>query len=547
MRWRFLLFYLGLIFGFWLLAFRLLELTVIEGGYYRQLSEGNRTLEENIVAPRGIIYDRHHQVLARNVPVYKKCLLPTTVGTSPSACQSISRQEALALEAKGGEKNFSLVTDLGREYPWGKVLAHTVGYIGEVTEEEIKTDDKWRIGDWRGRTGIEEGFDKSLRGLDGKRLSEIDAKGEKLKTLGQIEPKPGQDLVASLDLDLQKKAAEAMGEGKGAVIASNPSTGEIFALYSLPSFDPNTLNEKTLSLGGEPFFNRAIAGLYPPGSVFKIITAIAGLETGKINRQTQVEDVGEIVIGPYKFPNWYWSQHGGKEGPLDIVRAMRRSNDIFFYKVGEWVGIDKLADYGGKLGVGRILGLDIPGEVAGVMPTPDWVEKARGEKWFLGDTYHVAIGQGDLQVTPLQVNFWTNIIANSGKLCQPTLVKRNPSDSKGQGSCQDLGLKKETIELIKEAMRQACSPGGTGWPLFNFEVKTAEGKARIVKTGCKTGTAEFGPSTGSGQGRTHAWFTVFAPVEDPEISVTVLVEAGGEGSNVAAPIAKEILEEWFSR
>lgn len=541
MRWRHLPFYLLLIFSFWLLLWRLFDLTILRGGYYRGLSEGNRIAEKNIRAPRGIIYDRKGQVLARNAPVFRWQM-------ADGRWQIVSREEALEIEAKGGTEAALLETDLTRVYPWGGLFAHVLGYTREVTQEEIQSSKlqvpNYKMGDRVGRTGAEEQYEEILRGADGKELIEVDARGQKIKVLGKIEPKPGKDLTLSLDLDLQKVAAEALKESTGAVLVSNPATGEILTLYSSPSFDPNILDEKVLADPAKPMFNRAISGLYPPGSIFKIVTATAGLETGKIDKDTKVEDVGEIVIGPYKFPNWYWIQYGRKEGVLDIVGAIKRSNDIFFYKVGEWVGIENLAAWAEKFGVGRVLGIDLQSEAAGVMPTPEWRKKVRGEDWFLGDTYHVAIGQGDIQVTPLQMNFWTGVIANGGRLCQPRLTKINTNTTNNpilpMTQCKDIGIKKETIELIREGMRQACSPGGTGWPLFNFKVPSSN---KEIPVACKTGTAEYGDP----KGRTHAWFTVFAPIEEPEIVVTVLVEGGGEGSNVAAPIAKKILEEWFGR
>ncbi len=532
-----MLFYLGLIFASWLLLLRLFELTMLRGGYFRQLSEGNRVQEVNIRAPRGIIYDRHGQVLARNKPVYK---LESADGKSVVK----TNEEALNMETSGGSEASKLKQDMVREYPWNGILAHVVGYTGEATEEEIKSSkDKvflYELGDLVGRTGIEEHYENILRGEDGKELIEVDALGKKISELGKVDPKPGKDLHLAIDLDLQKIASQELGERPGAVIVSDPNTGEILSLVSGPSFNPNDINTNVLTDINKPLFNRAIAGLYPPGSTFKIITAAAGLETGKITAKTQIEDTGEINIGPYKFPNWYWLQYGGKEGLVDIVKAIKRSNDIFFYKVGEMVGISKLSDYAKKFDLGKSLKIDLPGETVGIMPTPDWRKKVRGEDWFLGDTYHVAIGQGDLQVTPLEVNFWTNVIANGGKLCQPRVMKIN---SNSPSQCKDIGFKKETINLIKEGMKEACSTGGTGWVLFDFSVQDGSASGRKVETACKTGTAEYGDP----KNKTHAWFTVFAPVEEPEISVTVLVEGGGEGSNVAAPIAKKILEEWFSR
>lgn len=581
-RWRYLPFHLVLIFGFFILFWRLFELTIIKGSYYRQLSEGNRVQEKNIRAPRGIIYDRKEQVLARNKPVYKfriPAFAKASADRQNSEFRTITREEALRLEAEGGTVAAGLAMDLTREYPWGPLLAHVLGYTGEITDEEIRNSKfetrNYKMGDLVGRTGVEEQYEKILRGVDGKELIEVDAQGEAIRKLGELKAKPGENLTLALDLDLQKIAVEALGEKTGVVIASLPATGEILVLFSSPSFDPNLFTQVSRELhleGGnevapremailtderKPLFNRAIGGLYPPGSTFKIITAAAGLESGKINKTTLVEDIGEIAIGPYRFPNWYWRQYGGRDGSVDVIKALKRSNDIFFYRVGEWVGISQLADWAKKFGLAKVLGIDLPAEAEGVMPTPEWRQKTRGEDWFLGDTYHVAIGQGDLQVTPLQVNFWTNVIANEGKLCQPHLIK-DTSDGGRQArsarhdsseveelgkTCKGIRLKKETIDLIKEGMKQACQPGGTGWPLFEFRIQSSEFGEKKIPVACKTGTAEYGDP----KGKTHAWFTVFAPAEEPEITVTVLVEGGGEGSSVAAPIAKKILEEWFRR
>lgn len=556
-RWRFLPFYLFLIFSFFLLVWRLLALTIVEGAYYRSLAESNRTREIDIRAPRGVIYDRHGEVLARNIPVYKQCNNLTI-----EQCSDVLAERALEIEAIGGTESAQLKLDLGREYPAGSILAHVVGYVGEVKEDEISKDYKdykvynnYKSGDFIGRAGIEEQYESVLRGIDGKELTETDALGRKIKSLGKIEPIPGKNLTLTLDLDLQKIAAKEMEGRIGAVIISNPQTEEILSLYSSPSFDPGAVGEmgKLEEMEKNPFFDRVISGLYPPGSTFKIITAAAGLESGKITATTQIEDTGVISVGPFRFPNWYWLQYGKTDQNVDIIKALKRSNDIFFYRVGEMVGIEKLEEWAKKFGVGKILGIDLPGEAAG---------RFRLQRdWYLGDTYHMAIGQGDLEVTPLQVNFWTNVIANGGKLCRPHLA--NLSNLPNLANCQNIGLKKETIVLITKGMKEACATGGTGWPFFEFKIQNAKCKIgenndencqpKVISVACKTGTAEYGDP----KGKTHAWFTIFAwPAEasakeaapaDPEISVTVLVEGGGEGSNVAAPIAKKILEEWFGR
>lgn len=532
------------IFGMGILLARLFSLTILEGSRLRKLASENRIREEKITAPRGIIYDRNGVALVRNIPVFSDL-----VGN-------------IFYEDKPATPGAQLVESIGREYIIGDSASHVIGFIGQTSQKELEKGEH-KLGDLVGKLGIEQSYDSILAGVDGKRLFEVDAIGTKARVLGQVNPKPGENIHLSVDSNLQRVARSQLQGNKGAVIATNPYTGEVLALFSSPSFDPNKLIrgqdlETTFSNPDEPFFNRAISGQYPPGSVFKIITAIAALESRAINKDTKIEDVGILQVGKFSFGNWYFNQYGKKEGYLDIVGALRRSNDIFFYKTGELTGIETLAGWARKLGVSRISGIDISGEEMGVMPDPAWIKEMKREDWFLGNTYHVAIGQGDLLTTPLQVNSWTNVIANGGKLCKPHLAL---DSSTLKDPCIDLAVKKETLDLVREGMKQACSPGGTGWPLFNFKVKneklkidgmdfldspksTQSGKFVVeIPVACKTGTAEFGDP----KGRSHAWFTVFAPVYNPQISVTVIVEGGGEGSSVAAPIAKKILEEWFSR
>jgi penicillin-binding protein 2 len=444
-------------------------------------------------------------------------------------------------------------------------------------------------------SGAEAVFEQKLRGRDGRELIETDAEGRIVRTLGTDKEVPGEDVMLSLDARLNDAVAAAFPIGSnGAVIVAKPATGEILALYSSPSYSSDLFSlgmstaeyAKLTEDPRQPLFNRAVGGMYPPGSTFKIITALAGLEEEAIRSDTRVTDVGVVTIGDFRFPNWYFTQYGKTEGSVDLVRAIQRSNDIFFYKTGEWLGITKLATWARRIGVGSPLGIELGGEASGLMPDPDWKNRrftkpeereTRANIWYLGDTYHVAIGQGYLVTTPLQVNAWTNVIANQGHLCRPTILKSQFSNLKSQKeNCRDLSISKETIALITQGMKLACEPGGTGWPLFNFNVRRQETRVKQdnqnetasssgtlveVPVACKTGTAEFGDP----QGRTHAWFTAFAPLPsealakegltqrdqtltgEPEISVTVLVEGGGEGSSVAAPVAKKILEEWFAR
>lgn len=557
---RLTIFYLALLATFLVLLGRLLSLQIIQGSYFRSLAEGNRARVSSKPAPRGIIYDRKGWPLVRNVPGYK-------IKVSDGQYQRISREEALKIESKGGSEAANLEMDILREYLYPKEFAHTLGYLGEASQEEIQNlelGQSYKSGELIGKIGIEQSYEKDLRGKEGQELVETDATGNKLRVLGEIDPVPGEDLTLTLDLDLQKAAYEVLGDVKGAIVVQNPKNGEILALVSRPSFNPNDFSfnkkaeiDKTLQdQTNLPLFNRVIGGTYPPGSTFKIITASAGLEEGKLTKTTQVEDVGEIVIGPYRFPNWYLIQYGKTEGSLNIVGAIRRSNDIFFYKVAEWLGEDSLGRWAKKFNLGKPLGIDIAGEAAGLVPDSSWKEKTIGDHWYLGDTYHFGIGQGYLLTTPLQVNSWTSVIANGGTIFKPHLTK----DQKPEVEEANF-LKKENIDLIHEGMDEACATGGTGWPLFDFKIQnpdlniddknffapkeaTTSGNTNGwvgIPVACKTGTAEFGEP----KNKTHAWFTAFAPIADPEIVVTVLVEGGGEGSSTGGPIAKKIFEEWF--
>jgi len=429
----------------------------------------------------------------------------------------------------------------------------------------------YKSGDRVGRTGAEAVFEDRLRGRDGKELIEVDARGNTIRTLGRDHEVNGEDITLSLDISLQMAVAEAFPKGeKGAVVVTKPDTGEILALYSSPSYNLNTFSfgltqkqyDDIMNDSAQPMFDRALGGVYPPGSTFKIVTALGALEEKAIAGDTTVDDVGVLTVGKFTFPNWYFLQYGKTEGLVNVVRAIQRSNDIFFYKTGEWLGITKLVSWAKKVGIGKPLGVELGGEASGLMPDPDWKKEqfntpadkeARNDEWYLGDTYHVAIGQGYLLVTPVQVNAWTNVIAGNGMLCRPT-IKKVSGKSNENAQCKKLGIKKETMDLITEGMYRACQPGGTGWVFFDYKIPVA----------CKTGTAEFGDP----KNKTHAWFTSFAPIPDsakrgdgtgqatsvktgisgdPEISVTALVEGAGEGSNVAAPIARKVYEAWFNR
>jgi penicillin-binding protein 2 len=529
---------------------RLIDLQIIQGEYFRELAEGNRIRRIPIRAPRGQILDRNGKALARNVPVYK--LAKFSKSGLVESTETLTREEAFRIQAEGGEEASRLFIDIRREYPEKEATAHLIGYVGEVGKDEVgkspdscKDSPVYTLGDFVGRAGIEAEYDCLLRGKNGEELIEVDIRGRFVRRLGRREPIPGKDIKLSIDADLQQKAYEALINApnikgsnaredgitvQGAFVAQDPKTGEVLALLSVPSYNPNNIAKDYPRLSNDPnlpLFNRAIGGGYHPGSTFKIITSVAGLEERKIDRNWQFVDVGFIKVGDFVYKNWYFTQYGKTEGVINIVQAIARSTDTFFYKVGELLGPTSLASWAKKFGLGKKTGVDLPAEAEGIVPDPEWKRRVKGERWFLGNTYHLAIGQGDITATPLQINQVTSVIASGGKLCTPHIATSILSKSV---TCKDLEIRKETIDIVKEGMVGACSPGGTAFPFFNFEPQIA----------CKTGTAQ------TNSDKTHAWFTAFAPFDEPQIVATVLIEHGGEGSRVAAPVLREVLSWWFT-
>lgn len=574
-----------------LLLFRLFDLTLVRGHEYRLLADGNRTRELVRHAPRGLLLDRTGKPLVENTPRYR-LLLPCANGdmSASSKCVSyVTKEEGERLQGIGLPAGNFLEVDYSRSYPLGAALAHALGYTGELTQSELREEyyelRGYRSGDRVGRSGVEAVFEERLRGRNGKELVEVDSGGSILRVLGRDKEIAGSNVMLSFDYDLSRVVQDAFPKDvKGAVIVTRPNTGEILAMYSNPSYDPNIFShalseesyERVMTSTDLPLFNRAIAGVYPPGSTFKIVTAIAGLEEKKFTKDTIIQDTGVITIGPFSFANWYFTKYGSTDGAVNLVKALTRSNDIYFYKIGEMTGISNIALWGRKMGIGSLQGIELSGEATGLMPDPAWkitrfstpVDLAsHNEDWYAGDTYHVAIGQGYLLTTPLAVNVWTNVIASRGKLCRPTIEKTSTSAGGHFPICRDVGISKETLSVIEEGLKGVCETGGTAYPFFDFGIrknKTGDSQASAsaefirIPIACKTGTAEFGDP----KGKTHAWFTAYGPLPsstkdngmhvktisgEPEISVTVLLEEAGEGSEKAAPVAKKILEEWFKR
>lgn len=541
-QWNIVILSIFILASFFGLFLKLFDLQVVNGFENRDLADSNRVQIRVIHAPRGVIYDRNGKVLAENNPGFRL------------KDQIISRDQALTMEAKNDPGTYDLEIDAVRFYPEGEALSHVLGYVGKISQEELN-DPKYKdykIYDRVGRAGIEVEYENVLKGKDGAEIIEVDAQGKKLRTLRTIDPIPGNNIYLSIDSDLQKKAYQALKQAAlkahsccGAEISENPSTGEVLSLVSIPSFDNNIFTDPSkndlvtryFNDPKAPLLNRAIGGEYPPGSTFKITTALAGLSSGKLKADTMLEDTGVLHLGPYSFANWYFTAYGKTDGNINVIRALQRSNDVFFYQVGDLVGENFLGQTAQKIGMGQKIGIDLPGEATGLVPTDSWKEDTFNQVWYPGDTLHFAIGQGYMLATPLQILNETVFIANGGRRIKPQLVtKITDSNSQVIKQFSPTIQAKDTfpqdyIKTVQTGLSLVTKPGGTAGVFFNFPIPSSG----------KTGTAEFGNNKQS-----HAWYTGFAPTDDPKIATTVLIEAGGEGSVASAPVVKDIFTDYFN-
>ncbi len=531
-RFFFMLYVVGVCAFFLTIIVRLFQLTIVKGNYYAQLAEDNRVHEIIIEAPRGKIYDRKGILLASS--------------TSPDITEQRDRVESK------------------RVYYNAEAFSHILGYRQIADKTDLTKDiclNKLKIGDKVGKKGVEQLYECDLRGERGKKLVEVDAMGEQIKTLSILAPSAGKDIQLALDSYLQEKAHALISGTKGSVVALKPKTGEVLILESSPGFDPQLFEDgdtkKTQELilnEDKPLFNRALEGNYPPGSTFKMFVASAGLEEGVITPEETIEDNGVLEAGPLKFHNWYYLEYGRTDGSVDLIKSLQRSNDIYYYTLGGKLGPEKIKKWAEEFGFQNKTGIGLY-ENAGIIPSSFWKEEVLGERWYLGDTYNLSIGQGYVTSTPLQVAAATAVFANEGYLCKPKLLK---SSSDNKSDCRKVPISENTYEVVREGMKAACEVGGTAHPFFDFRIgkKTASESAKMsteeaklamegtrVEVGCKTGTAESHAESG----KPHAWFTIFAPYENPEIVVTVLIEEGGQGSDEASPVAKEILQAYFER
>ena len=584
-RYKYFVAFVGL--AFFLIFIRLWSLHIIKGSELRQLSENNRIRLLENSADRGMLLDRKGHVLAHNRPSFEVYLVPEDVRANPEVLVKIAEllnmtqeeiEEKIRAQRRGApfrpvkiksdidwnelailESNRvhlpGLLVDVRprRAYDYGDLASHLIGYLGEVDENELNPP--YRMGALIGKYGVEYQWESDLRGVDGGRQIEVDALGREVRPLGVVEPFPGNNLFLTIDLDLQKTAEEAYKDKNGALIAMDPKTGHILAMVSKPSFEPfarNVSPEEWKALRENPYHpltNKGIQGQYPAGSVFKIITAIAGLESGVITPSTQFHCAGAFPYGNRDFRCWKQGGHGN----LSLHRAIVESCDIYFYQVGLKVGVDLIAHYANAFGLGKLTGISLPHEKPGSVPSSSWKKKRFGVPWYSGETLSFSVGQGYLLTTPLQLLMLISGVANGGKLPLPQVVekvediygntlKEYPPEESGR-----VNVSQKTLEVIQGALKGAVNePHGTGSACLLKEVKVAgkTGTAQVIALpeDFKRGEINRIPL----KFRDHAWFVAYAPVEDPKISVVVLVEHGGFGASAAAPIAKKVIEQYLN-
>lgn len=586
---RFIVLYAALAITAAVLLSRSFYLQVLHGGSLRAEAEGNRVAITAIPAPRGIIYDQYHTQLTENVastdlvidplvtpseefetpliellPQYVP-ITPTDIQAGLATTRSTRREVVLAKaldhdtvlklqEALPKLPGIRLSSSLVRHYPYQESSAHVLGYTSPITAEELAAGEASPI-DSTGKTGLEKQYEPILRGRHGTSLVEVNAAGLPQKNLEQHAAQAGAALELTLDIELQAAVAKqfqvlaAKAEaGKappaaGAVVAIDPRTGAIRALVSYPSFNPNVFSEpaqravstELFTAANQPLFNRASDGTYPPGSTIKPLLAAAALEEKIITSESTVLSTGGLHVGPWNFPDW----KSGGHGLTGLRKAIAESVNTFFYlAVGgdathDGLGVARTTDYLAEFNWGNPTGVDLPSEAAGFLPSPDWKEKTKHERWYIGDTYHLAIGQGDVIVSPLQVAAATVPFANGQSWYEPYLVHSITVPERvatvTEIVAHRLPVSKQNVALVRDSLR-ATVLEGSGRNLADLPIALAG----------KTGTAQIG-----GVEDTHAWFTSFGPFESPELVLTVLLEKGGEGDKDAVPFAKEIWRWWI--
>ncbi len=570
---------------------RLYYLQIIQYDYHSTLSENNRVHVQPIPPTRGLIFDRNGVIIADNRPSFSLSMTRERAGNWQEVLDNIV--EVLGLTAddralfekrmRQGRRPFEpvpilfelneeqiarvavnqfrlpgveVVAQLVRHYPQGAHFAHSVGYVGRINEKELKTLDPVNYSGTHhiGKTGIERFYEDALHGQVGYEEVETNARGRVLRVLKRTDPKPGKDIVLSLDIKLQEAAEAALGGRRGAVVALDPRTGEVLAMVSQPSFDPNLFvtgisfkayAELRDSID-RPLFNRVLRGLYPPGSTIKPAVAIAGLDSGVVNASSRVFDPGYYQLPNYDHKYRNWNRSG--DGWVDLDTAIMRSNDTYFYDLAHKMGIDRLSSYMNKFGIGQRVSLDMFEESAGLMPSREWKRATRRQAWFPGETLILGIGQGYMQTTPLQLAQATALIANKGVWNRPHLAKTiegqppvddNPMENIVLRDKSDWAKVTHGMEQVMHNARGTARKAATG---SQYRIAGKSGTAQVVAI--KQGE-KYDRNKLQERHRDHALFVAFAPADDPRIAVSVMVENGESGSGVAAPVVRQVMDAWL--
>ncbi len=570
---------------------RLYYLQVIQHDYHSTLSENNRVHVQPIPPTRGLIFDRNGVIVADNRPSFSLSMTRERAGNWQEVLDTIVEVLELTPDDRAlfekrmrqGRRPFEpvpilfelneeqiarvavnqfrlpgveVVAQLVRHYPQGAHFAHSVGYVGRINEKELKTLDPVNYSGTHhiGKTGIERFYEADLHGQVGYEEVETNARGRVLRVLKRTDPKPGKDIVLSLDIKLQEAAEAALGGRRGAVVALDPRTGEVLAMVSQPSFDPNLF---VTGIGfkayaelrdsiDRPLFNRVLRGLYPPGSTIKPAVAIAGLDSGVVNAGSRVFDPGYYQLPNYDHKYRNWNRSG--DGWVDLDTAIMRSNDTYFYDLAHKMGIDRLSSYMNKFGIGQRVSLDMFEESAGLMPSREWKRATRRQAWFPGETLILGIGQGYMQATPLQLAQATALIANKGVWNRPHLAKAiegqppvddNPMENIVLRDKSDWAKVTHGMEQVMHNARGTARKAAIG---SQYRIAGKSGTAQVVAI--KQGE-KYDRNKLQERHRDHALFVAFAPAEDPKIVVSVMVENGESGSGVAAPVVRQVMDAWL--
>lgn len=558
----------GAIFaGLAFLTVGLLQAQVLRGGYYRNLSEENRIRLVPLEAPRGNVYDRAGRPLATNRPAYHLVATPEDVTPEvyPQLAKLLKVSEEEIRERMSAPREYpfapvvlapdiskellfkveelrpelagvSIQTDSIRSYPYEAVASHIIGYLGKISPEEYQREDRARYGfnSLVGRTGIEKAFDLKLRGWRGGRQVEVNARGEKIRVVAEKLPVPGEDVYLTLDLEFQKKLTELIHTRKATIAFLDLKTHELLALVSSPGFDPNVFVSPSgskerlgfLTNRDAPFVDRGAGAAYPAGSVFKLVTAIAALESGKITPHTTFRCPGYFRLKPGSRAFRCWREEG--HGSLDLYRAIERSCNVYFYNVGRLVGPDLLAETARKLGFGQTFQIELSNLAPGLVPDSVWKKKHFKEPWYPGETLSFAVGQSFLLVSPLQVLRLAALIAKDGEWIEPRLVRSAVSTSEPPEK-RKIAIHEKNLKVIRQGMLKVVESNyGTG-QLARVDFDQLAGK---------TGTAQAPPR------EPHAWMTGFFPYRDPQVAFVVMIEHGGSGGINAARVVKRAFKVW---